>query len=539
MPSHLCLSITFLGPTFHGQRDRAEPEWPPSPLRLFQALVAASAARWRDAFLDHAAPALRWLEAQGPPLIVTPKHHTGVPVRIAVPNNDMDVPAGFWARRVEPPENKAPQRLKTMKTVHPTWMVGEQPMVHYLWGLPEPVPEHVRGVIETLSAVARDVVALGWGVDLVAGHGRVLTTEEAAVLPGVRWRPTAEPTPDGLRVPTPGALDALTRRHDAFLHRLDRDGFTPPPAFTTFRVFGYRRDTDVAGRLYAAFELRTPDLERFRPFDPVRRTPEVAGMVRHAVAELARHMRPFAWTDADINTFIHGHTPDGNDRARGDDADRRFTYLPLPSLEQRHGPGRVAGMVRRLLVVGPPEHADAVRWVRVLSGQELVRYDDPSPVAALRLIDRSALALRNDPNLGPYVGESAVWSTVTPVVLPGYDDPDHLRRRLKDVTTPEAKRRLHERLDARIDGLLRKAIIQAGLSATLARYADLSWRLVGFRPGLDLATRYASPKHIQGKPRYHVRVYWRDAAGARVKVRGPLVLGAGRYCGLGLFARDE
>ena len=107
---------------------------------------------------------------------------------------------------------------------------------------------------------------------------------------------------------------------------------------------------------------------------------------------------------------------------------------------------------------------------------------------------------------------------------------------MKDVTTSEAKRRLHERLDARIDGLLRKAIAQAGFSATLAACAEVSWRLVGFRPGLDLATRYDWPDHLKGKPRYHVRIHWKNATGDPVNVHGPVVLGAGRYCGLGLFA---
>ena len=45
MPDYLCISIRFLGGAFHGRADHGEPEWPPSPLRLYQAIVAASAAR--------------------------------------------------------------------------------------------------------------------------------------------------------------------------------------------------------------------------------------------------------------------------------------------------------------------------------------------------------------------------------------------------------------------------------------------------------------------------------------------------------------
>ncbi|MBX9622589.1 MAG: type I-U CRISPR-associated protein Cas5/Cas6, partial [Gemmataceae bacterium] len=47
MGSSFCVSVTFLDPAFHGRGDGGEPEWPPSPLRLFQAVVAAAAARWR------------------------------------------------------------------------------------------------------------------------------------------------------------------------------------------------------------------------------------------------------------------------------------------------------------------------------------------------------------------------------------------------------------------------------------------------------------------------------------------------------------
>src|SRR6516165_10389097 len=63
--SYFCVSVAFLDPAFHGRRDGGELEWPPSPLRLFQALLAASAARWRESlFHDYAVPALKWLERQ-------------------------------------------------------------------------------------------------------------------------------------------------------------------------------------------------------------------------------------------------------------------------------------------------------------------------------------------------------------------------------------------------------------------------------------------------------------------------------------------
>ncbi len=118
---YFCVSVTFLDPqpSFHGRGDAGKPEWPPSPLRVFQALVAAAAAHWRESqFWEYAKPALGWLEQQPAPTILAPSGHVGIPVRLAVPNNDLDVVATAWSRGQEP--KKQPSELKTMKTVRQT-----------------------------------------------------------------------------------------------------------------------------------------------------------------------------------------------------------------------------------------------------------------------------------------------------------------------------------------------------------------------------------------------------------------------------------
>src|SRR5262249_29211323 len=128
----------------------------------------------------------------------------------------------------------------------------------------------------------------------------------------------------------------------------------------------------------------------------------------------------------------------------------------------------------------------------------------------LRLIDRPDAALRTDPNLRPYVGHGAIWSTVTPVVRPGFDDGD----------------------EEKAERLLRKAFVQARVAPDLVQDASLEWRQVGFRAGVDLATRYCRPGPSEA-PRFHVRVRF------PVPIRGPLFVGAARYRGLGIFAAEE
>ena len=120
-----CVSITLLQPTFHGRRDRGEPEWPPSPLRVFQALVAAAAARWgeRDRLVT-AAPALRWLGSLAPPEIIAPPAVPGSSYAISVPNNAMDVVAAAWSRGNTTGKDAQPATHRTMKTVRPIRLVN-------------------------------------------------------------------------------------------------------------------------------------------------------------------------------------------------------------------------------------------------------------------------------------------------------------------------------------------------------------------------------------------------------------------------------
>ncbi len=516
MPRYLCLSVRFLDPAFHGRGEGAECEWPPSPLRLFQALVAAAAARWRGPgqFPSYARPALAWLEEAGDPLIVAPPAVEGVPYRLSVPNNAMDVVARAWCRgNLSNVGDANPATHRSMKTVRPMHLNGtdtpEHDAVHYLWELSDAAQVECEQHAEVLFAAARSVVALGWGIDMAIGTGKLLSPEDADRLPGERWRPGTAAL--RLRVPRRGTLSALLGRHEAFLQRLPPEGgFVPVPPLTTFEQVGYRRDTDPRARPFAAFALLDPQAERFYARDSVRGTPAVAGMLRHATAAAAALHRPDApgWVD----TFVLGHGDGAGQRAT---TDQRLAYLPLPTIEERRHAGRlqrVVGSIRRVLVVEPAGGRGAeLAWVRQrLPGQPLVDERSGRPVALLSLLPGS------DPRLRWYMGPADAWTTVTPVVLPGHDDGQ----------------------PAKTERLLRKAVVQAGYPPTLAQAAELEWRAAGFVMGVGLAGDYTSPAYLRRYPKYHVHLRWRDAMGQPLQVRGPLALGAGRYLGLGLFVTD-
>src|SRR5437762_12343308 len=87
--THLLLTVRWLDGRYHGLLGRdGPPEWPPSPFRLFQALVSGVARRGE---LDTAlGESLGWLQKLDPPTIIAPRAHAGQVVTHFVPNNDGD-----------------------------------------------------------------------------------------------------------------------------------------------------------------------------------------------------------------------------------------------------------------------------------------------------------------------------------------------------------------------------------------------------------------------------------------------------------------
>ena len=527
MQDFLCITVRFLDGAFHGRGDRGEPEWPPSPLRLFQALVAAAAGRWNERVrLETAVVALRWLETQPAPLIVASRAETGAKYRLYVPDNVGDLVAKSWQRGNE----ASLAEYRTEKDVRPTRLLDGD-AVHYLWAMSNRPPD------DTLFETVPSITHLGWGVDMVVAHAAILTAAEAAALPGQRWQPTDGTDDNLLRVPVAGTLADLANKHAAFLNRTSGGRFSPVPPLSRYALQSYVDAAAPISPPTAAFSLLRPDASGYRIFDPVRDAMRVAGMLRHA-ASATQIAAALGWDEEKKNRVIlgHGEAP-GN--AHVPVAGPRIAFLPLPSLEARPPASEVVGSIRRVLLagVGGQNRTDLRDLARLLSGQELIKEGEPGASAALlsRLPD-------NDPQVQRYVKKAAVWTTVTPVVLPGHDDRGNYRARLfpKEVSgqsTPDSKKQGEwlAKLDERTEALLRRAIRQAGFSEELTRHAELSWRSTGFCRGLALASEYAIPQKLRRFRRLHVRLVWRDAAGNPIQVPGPLCLGGGRFGGLGLF----
>ena len=108
--------------------------------------------------------------------------------------------------------------------------------------------------------------------------------------------------------------------------------------------------------------------------------------------------------------------------------------------------------------------------------------------------------------VGRVLGAARVWTTATPVVLPGFD---------------------HRRGRARPQRSGRRLLRHAGVDEALVE-------AVTMEPGPRLAgsahpARYRRPRHLARYPCTHLSVRW------TAPVTGPLALGAGVGYGLGLL----
>jgi CRISPR-associated protein Csb2 len=492
--SCFCISVLFHDARFHGRRDGGTPEWPPSPLRLFQALVAAFAARGGSNWLETARPALTWLQQLSPPLIVAPVVHLPPAYVIAIPNNDMNVPAAYWAKGVEAPRDKQPSSLKSMKTVQPTCMEAE-PAIHYLYCLPQPAATNARSHIEQIESVVGSVTHLGWGVDMVAAKAVVMSADQAQSLAGRRWKVTEDfGTP--LRVPMAQTLDALVARQRSLLASVADDGVTLVPPLRKFTTVTYADSERVNHRPLAAFHLLPADPDDRRPRTSLRqeRIVCVAAMLRHAACAAAlddldeEGWRTRAWADQ----FVAGHGPH-----TAAESFLRFSYLPIPTLD--YGKGMV---YRALIAETPGGDGRSARWVaQRLGGAALRDEQSGREVAVLRRVQPEGDAVFRQ-----FLGESDRWQTITPIILPGFDDNDR----------------------GKASKLLARCFEQACVPREMI--ADWEMQKSPWSRASAPTGSYLRTNRLEHLPAWHVRIYFNH------RVWGPLAMGAGRHRGLGLMA---
>lgn len=466
-------SALVLSVRFHDGRYHGRGDWPPAPSRLFQALTAAAARG--DRIPQPEADALRWLEALPPPRIAAPRAVRGQAFETYVPNNDIDAKGGDVALVAE---------IRVAKTMRPLLFDAEQPII-FVW---ETAPSSQA---EVLTGIARRLHRLGLGLDMAWADAALMPAAEAEALLAGHRGAVHRPTGAGeVPCPAPGTLDTLIARFDAALSRLTdaKAGrksvtcFAQPPK-ARFRAVGYDRAPQVA-----LYDLCAPAGGLASPH-----VTTASAMVEHLrEAAIARIKAQDPSLSGHAERFFGGRG------AGPDDRDRRVRLIPLPSVGHRH----VTPALRRIRVEVPHDCPLDPRDVFWAVGGVHWHADAGDICWELAAAEDQAMAAR-------YVRPARLWRSVTPLALRGSGRGEG---RLEAERLAFAGLRRGLRL-AQIHVPLEAMQVQREPWHERGARADAFLRPARFGPG-DLwhaELRFAEPVH------------------------GPLILGDGRFVGLGLF----
>ncbi len=509
MSRALLIAIRFCEGRYHGTGD-----WPPSPARLFQAFVAAAARGATISEDDRLA--LAWLERLPPPMIAAPAVRAGQGFRSYVPNNDLDAVEGDVRRTAE---------LRVAKSIKPMLFDAGQPLL-YAWSFVPDVEASDRA--NAVAGIAARLYQLGRSIDLAWAVAETMETAAAdqrfADHRGPLYRPTSMRTDEVLLCPLPGSLKSLEDRFKAWRSRFAEVGkgrkmallFSQPPK-ARFRSTYYN-----APDAHLLFEIRETTSKRADPGFvawPAREAVTLVSSIRDEIAK--KLIAAFEDQVQAVNRLVVGRD------ATEADKPQRIRIVPLPSI----GHAFVDQAIRRVLVEIPsncPFTASTVEWAA--SGIELgvdrgtgevVRTGAPvlMPAPDRRILKRYGIGQ-----------PGRRWRTVTPVALP----PAAARRRIEPMRLGDRAEWKGSEERLREEGRAALGVMQALRHAGIG--AEVDKLVVQREPFSSRGARaevFASTTRFAKERLWHVELSFAEPVG------GPLVLGDGRYLGLGLMQRID
>ncbi len=481
----LVISVRFYENLYHGAGG-----WPPAPARLFQALLSGSAcgATIPDRTLD----ALEWLERLRAPIVAAPCSVLGSGWTNYVPNNDLDA---RLSKRKPPSMAEAVAAIRTPKKVRPVLLESEPPLL-YVWFF-----DGAGAQAGEVCQAAHDLLWLGWGIDQAWGEAHVTDSADTETrlfeYDGVVYCPSEGGGDRAFLCPQPGSLRSLTDRYSATLNRFPIGGTNRKPT----RAFVQPPRPHFGLVVYDApprrmvFALRAGDARSsFAPW-PLAGAARLVERVRDAAAGRLRNR--MADRRGEIERYLIGRGATDRDKAR------RVRIVPVPSVGHSH-----ADMaIRRLAVDVPqacPMRFDDLHWA---FAQEVWTDEDG---AILRELQRAG---DDDSMIRAFTGPARLWRSVTPLALP-------VGRGSSRTGTARRNR------EAAAAGAVRRALRHAGVRA--APFA-IRVRREPFDAHGERAEAFADGT------RFSEAALWHAEIGFAAPVAGPLLLGDGRYLGLGLM----
>lgn len=496
----LLIAVHFHDGRYHGAGD-----WPPAPARLFQALVAGAARC--AALADEDRRALCWLEQQDPPVIAAPAVRAGQGFELYVPNNDLDAKGDDVGRIAEV--------RGAIKRVRPRLFDAAVPLL-YAWRFDAEDGEPTRA--NGIGRLANRLYQLGRGVDMAWATADILEPpaleERLAAYPGAVHRPGRGRGAVELECPVPGSLASLEDRFRQWSQRLRADGtrtlFVQPPKALFVQV-GY----GCQPRQFL-FEIRSAADDRFAPWPSDRTTSLVERLRDGAYARLKNALPSMANL---CDRVIVGRNAGEADKAQ------RVRIVPLPSIGHEY----VDRAIRRVLIEVPPNcplPADDIAWA--FSGLEV----EPGTVdrGTGEIVGLTRLVRTADASMAQHYGIEAdhahrLWRSVTPVVVPE----SAARRRIDPTRRCQEAKGAAERQEE--ERRASQEVIQA------LRHAGVSTPLVGMRVQREPFSGWGARAEVfAAGTRFARGRLWHVEIAFAAPLAGPLVIGDGRYLGLGLMA---
>lgn len=460
----LALRLTYLTGRVYSARfddgdDKAEPEWPPHPSRLFSALVAT----WGEGGADEKLkPALTWIEEQAPPTIYAGPCTFRKVVRSFVPVND---------------SSRLPEDRSRKSRCFPSAFLSH-PVVYFVWK--DSPPASIR---DGLKGILQHTCSLGHSASLVAA-------EMVDAVPADHLNVYSPDAHIGtrMRIPYPGRLKELMHRYEQFqknpnkIHR---------PSFGRSTLYALPPEvTPVAPQ--GIFERMIILRRETGPRSSLRSTLSLITALRGAMLKFAPQPIP---------EYLSGHsadsTPDNPVRSQRP----HVALVPLSFVAAPHATGELIGAAVLLPKTLVQQECE-ICWRTVSAVSEL---DMPWGRWTLSLAD----AEEHRRNLLPetWTQPHTTWSTVTPFVFDRYP---------KEPYGYEAEQ------------IIREAFTRTGLPES----SELHLHYNPWHIGVPRASNFPPAPARPGKPqRYHCHVWARFDK----PIAGPVIAGAGRYYGYGLF----
>ena len=488
MERALLVAVRFHEGRYHGTGD-----WPPSPARLFQALAsgASSGGRLPASIRD----ALDWLEGLAPPAISVPRGVRGQARKLYVPNNDLDAEL---AKRTVAHIDRAVANIRVGKNIYPILFDAKTPVL-YSWTVTDD-SVHAAAVCRAFDGLYR----LGRGVDMAWAEATVIDADAAEAHlcndNAIVYRPSKGSSSElELLCPRPGSRLSLTNRFDAMRRRFHAGVTNGKPT----QVFVQPPKPLLAKVAYDAkphrsvFELREGIA---RGAFVNRRLGAAATLVAEVRDRAADALRSGVPTLAnDVERYLIGRSAGQTDKAD------RVRIVPIPSVGHEH----VGMAIRRIAVYTPqscPLRAGDLAWA---FAQVAWADADGTILSELRRADDDRMADR-------FERRGRRWRSVTPLAL------------------PMASRRHGERMRVAREACATEAVRQALRHAGV--YAPTSVVRVQREPFHRRGTRaesFAAGSRFRSEALWHAEIVFAEP------VSGPLILGNGRYLGLGLMLADE